>query len=209
MQEQKQHRNINFQSHISSKMDFFAWVLFAAAAGMSGWVWKQNLSLIEELRLSEQRIGDLEGHRSLNQESVTDIIKRMTNAEDTSAILRPLQTQLGAVQSQLNTLQKEVSINQESIKVHTSDIKLVYGHHKALEANTVHFDDANICVMASNTVCPIGMTRTGTFGIISYNPEHLVGTGLYLKGQFSDNWDWLHGGFCCKTAAVVPPEEAK
>eukprot|EP01034_Spumella_vulgaris_P026731 gene26731-33355_t len=30
--------------------------------------------------------------------------------------------------------------------------------------------------------------------------EHLVGTGFYLKGQYTENWDWLHGGYCCKTA---------
>ncbi len=202
-----------------STMSVVPFLLFFLCAAFSAHLWKQNVTLFEELQAVQHKLNDL------NKESDLNDINFRINAIDTRAgALERLQRASAAdlnevlngeikthdhkhTEEALQVMRKQVNDLGSKISMHSQDIGTVSKSLNALSANTLKLDDGmGICVLAGS--CPTGFTRTGTFGTILHNPDQMIGAGMKIGSNFGNGWDWLHGSLCCKNARKLDPKPA-
>lgn len=203
-------------------MDFLSLILFAVAAIFSAFVCKQNMNLSEQLAAAENRLLDLESHRSQSADLLSALEDRVSNAvrlaeRSSSGQLSEIQGQVrNALETQLhdfadlpqfkNHMIRQLEDLQNNFKMHHADIGTLSKRHNEL-ANSAVQADTNMCVLGTRDVCPKGFTRVGTFGTILHTPTNIIGKGFYVNGEYTPGWEWYHGGMCCKETepkTVVP-----
>jgi len=197
-------------------------LLCTLCVGMMIVMYNKNQELMDHLKRNEVKINDLE--KLINAaEHDTMIRSRLSNAETRiSAVERNLKSQLAEVASKIPTVMEqpaapvvvpaEVVFTVEEKKMLNGQVEFLdnrvrelidlynnrVGKAIAELSKKAFMLDTNACVLSPTEICPSGLTKTATFGIISYPHENRLPRGYYHGGPFNDaGWKWLHGGLCC------------
>lgn len=203
-------------------------VLCALCVGMMVVMYHKNQELVDHVKRNEVKISDLE--KLVNAaEHDTMIRSRLSNTETRiSAVERNLKSQLAEVASKIPAVIEqpppvvvapvEVVFTVEEKKVLNGQVELLdtrvrelvdlynnrVGKAIAELSKKSLMLDANACVLSPTETCPSGLTKTATFGIISYPHENRIPKGYYHGGSFNDHgWKWLHGGLCCIEHEII------
>lgn len=210
-------------------------VLCALCVGMMVVMYNKNQELVEHVKRNEVKISDLE--KLVNAaEHDTMIRSRLSNTETRiSAVEKNLKSQLIELESKIPAVIQqpappvvvapaELVFTVEEKKVLNGQVELLdtrvrelidlynnrVGKTIADLSKKALMLDTNSCVLSPTETCPSGLTKTATFGIISYPHDNRIPKGYYHGGPFNENGcKWLHGGLCCvehepiKTATVA------
>jgi hypothetical protein len=197
-------------------------------AGLMMVMYHKNNELHEMIKKNEDKVRDFEKymnpgeHDSMIRQRMSNTETRVTAVEkslksqiaDLEALNRNMAQQIrsimesetgsrssagaGVTADQSALLTNQIIFVNDRVNTLTAKVDSINDAQLAVARSALFVDGVNVCVFAPTDVCPPGLTKKATFGIIEHSGDNPVPAGYYIGGQFSDSgWNWMHGGLCC------------